>query len=219
MKEDRGKTIREIFRWPFTLSRFIPFLKPLLKWHWRLALITVMQHVELLLDRQAAEQVRARIDWKYALSLELTDSGFDHSVLSEFRDRLLKGNAEEQLLNLMLVRLQQAGLLKAGGQQRSDSTHVVAAVRAMNRIEFLGETVRYVLNAFAEIAPTWPKTTEAVICCHLPLKSFARKSFRIIIIRRLLRMIYSLKKLKQPKFVGFANSNVLNGSKSQQPLF
>jgi transposase len=52
---------------------------------WRLALATVMQYVESLSDRQAAEQVRARIDWKYALSLELTDSGFDHSVLSEFR--------------------------------------------------------------------------------------------------------------------------------------
>jgi transposase len=122
---------------------------------WRLALITVMQYVESLSDRQAAEQVRARIDWKYALSLELTDSGFDHSVLSEFRDRLLKGHAEEQLLNLMLNRFQQAGLLKAGGHQRSDSTHVVAAVRAMNRIEFLGETVRYALNTLAEIAPTW----------------------------------------------------------------
>lgn len=122
---------------------------------WQLALITVMQYVESLSDRQAAEQVRARIDWKYALSMELTDSGFDHSALSEFRDRLLKGNAEEQLLNSMLVRLQQAELLKAGGQQRSDSTHVLAAVRAMNRIEFLGETMRYALNTLAEIAPTW----------------------------------------------------------------
>ena len=58
---------------------------------WRLALVCVMQYVENLSDRQAAEAVRARIDWKYALSLELTDQGFDYSVLSEFRQRLILG--------------------------------------------------------------------------------------------------------------------------------
>jgi transposase len=50
-----------------------------------------MQFAESLSDRQAAEAVRARIDWKYALSLPLNDSGFHYSVLSEFRDRLLQG--------------------------------------------------------------------------------------------------------------------------------
>ena len=122
---------------------------------WRLALITVMQFVATLSDRQAADAVRGRIDWKYALSLELTDAGFDHSVLSEFRDRLIAGKAEHQLLDLMLRRFQHVGLLKARGQQRSDSTHVIAVVRAMTRVEFLGETLRYALNTLAEIAPTW----------------------------------------------------------------
>ncbi len=70
------------------------------------------------------------------------DAGFDHSVLSEFRDRLLHGSAEDQILNLMLNRFQAQGLLKGHGQQRSDSTHVIAAVRAMTRVEFLGETLR-----------------------------------------------------------------------------
>ena len=65
---------------------------------WRLALITIMQFREQLADRQAAEAVRARIDWKYLLGLELTDPGFDFSVLSEFRDRLLASSAEERLL-------------------------------------------------------------------------------------------------------------------------
>jgi transposase len=54
---------------------------------WRLALVSIMQFAENLSDRQAADAVRARIDWKYALSLELTDEGFDFSVLSEFRQR------------------------------------------------------------------------------------------------------------------------------------
>ena len=122
---------------------------------WRLALITVMQYVDKLSDRQAAEAVRGRIDWKYALSLDLRDPGFDHSVLCEFRARLLDGNAEEQLLDLMLEQFKQSGLLKVKGQQRSDSTHVVAAVRAMTRIEFLGEALRYALNTLAEVAPSW----------------------------------------------------------------
>src|SRR3954464_9874200 len=69
---------------------------------WRLALVTIMQFRENLPDRQAAEAVRARIDWKYLLSLELDDPGFDHSVLCEFRSRLLEGGAEERLLGKLL---------------------------------------------------------------------------------------------------------------------
>jgi len=64
---------------------------------WRLALITVMQYADNLTDRQAADAVRSRIDWKYALGLELTDPGFDHSVLSKFRTRLIEGTAEQPL--------------------------------------------------------------------------------------------------------------------------
>jgi len=102
---------------------------------WRLALVTIMQFRETLADRQAAEAVRARIDWKYLLSLELTDPGFDFSVLSEFRDRLLAGSAEELLLEKLLERCRALGLLTARGQQRTDSTHVLAAIRVLNRLD------------------------------------------------------------------------------------
>src|SRR5215813_8508989 len=88
---------------------------------WRLALVTIMQFRENLADRQAAEAVRARIDWKYLLGLDLTDPGFDFSVLSEFRDRLLAGSAEALLLEKLLERCRTLGLLKARGQQRTDS--------------------------------------------------------------------------------------------------
>lgn len=91
---------------------------------WRLALITVMQFIENLSDRQAANAVRGRIDWKYALSLELSDAGFDFSVLSEFRDRLIAGNVEQLLLDTLLEQLRDQGLLKAHQRQRTDSTHV-----------------------------------------------------------------------------------------------
>ena len=122
---------------------------------WRLALVTIMQFRENLADRQAAEAVRARIDWKYLLSLELTDPGFDFSVLSEFRDRLLAGSAEELLLDKLLERCRALGLLKARGQQRTDSTHVLAAIRVLNRLELVAETLRAALNAVATVAPDW----------------------------------------------------------------
>jgi transposase len=122
---------------------------------WRLALVTIMQFRENLADRQAAEAVRARIDWKYLLSLELTDPGFDFSVLSEFRDRLLAGNAAELLLDKLLERCRALGLLTARGQQRTDSTHVLAAIRVLNRLELVAETLRAALNAVATVAPDW----------------------------------------------------------------
>ncbi len=124
---------------------------------WRLALVLVFQFAEGLSDEQAAEAVRSRIDWKYALSLELEDSGFDASVLSEFRTRLVTGKAETQLLDSMLERFREAGYVKARGRQRTDSTHVLAAVRELNRLVFVGETMRHVLNVLAVSAPDWLK--------------------------------------------------------------
>src|SRR2546426_2557028 len=122
---------------------------------WRLAWVTIMPFRENLADRQAAEAVRARIDWKYLLRLELTDPGFDFSVLSECRDRLLAGSAEELLLDQLLERCRALGWLKARGQQRTDSTPVLAAIRVLNRLELVAETLRAALNAVATIAPDW----------------------------------------------------------------
>src|SRR5438105_7748190 len=122
---------------------------------WRLALVTIMQFRENLAERQAAEAVCARIDWKYLLSLELTDPGFDFSVLSEFRDRLLAGSAEELRLAKRLERCRALGLLKGRGPQRTDSTHVLAAIRVLNRLELVAETLRAALNAVATVAPDW----------------------------------------------------------------
>jgi transposase len=130
---------------------------------WRLALVTIMQFRENLADRQAAEAVRARIDWKYLLGLELTDPGFDFSVLSEFRDRLLAGSAEALLLEKLLERCRALGLLKARGQQRTDSTHVLAAVRVLNRLELVAETLRAALNALATVAPAWLQAVSPLV--------------------------------------------------------
>lgn len=121
----------------------------------RLALATVLQFAEGLSDRQAADAVRGRIDWKYALGLELTDPGFDHTVLSEFRGRLVAGQAALLLLDTLLARSRELGLLKRRGRQRTDSTHVLAAVRTLNRLERVGETLRAALNELATVAPDW----------------------------------------------------------------
>jgi len=122
---------------------------------WRLALVTVFQFLEHLSDRQAADAVRARIDWKYALGLELTDPGFHFSVLAEFRGRLVAGGAELLLLDRMLERFKARGLVKARGKQRTDSTHVLAAVHDLHLLELVAETLRAALDDLAAVAPDW----------------------------------------------------------------
>jgi len=121
----------------------------------RLALASVLQFMENLSDRQAADAVRGRIDWKYALGLSLSDPGFDHTVLSEFRSRLTDGGVELLLLDTLLGVLRDRKLVRAGGRQRTDSTHVLAAVRVLNRLERVGETLRAALNDLAVVAPEW----------------------------------------------------------------
>src|SRR5258708_6647782 len=121
----------------------------------RIAMVSVLQYVEGLSDRQAADAVRSRIDWEYTLALELTDPGFDHSVLSEFRSRLVNGQAEQQLLDTLLERCRELGLIRERGRQRTASTHVLAAVRVLNRLERVGETMRGALNDLAVMAPDW----------------------------------------------------------------
>ena len=104
----------------------------------QLAMVTVLQFAENLTDRQAADAVRGRLDWKYALGLALDDEGFDFSVLSEFRSRLAAAGLERALFDLLLERLRELGLVRPGGTQRTDSTHVLAAIRDLNRLELAG---------------------------------------------------------------------------------
>jgi transposase len=121
----------------------------------RLALVTILQFMENLTDREAADAVRSRIDWKYLLGLELTDPGFHYSVLSEFRQQMLEQGAENILLNQILTQCEAAGLLKGQSKQRTDSTQVLAKIRSLNRVELAGETMRRVLDDIAQIAPNW----------------------------------------------------------------
>jgi transposase len=117
---------------------------------WRLALITIMQYIEGLSDRQAANAVRGRIDWKYILGLELANAGFDSSVLSEFRTRVVKGGVEQVILDTLLQWCRENKLLKAE-RERTDSTRILSAVRGLTRLESIIETMRYALNSIATI--------------------------------------------------------------------
>src|SRR5918996_5666110 len=122
---------------------------------WRLALVTVMQDMEGLTDRQAADAVRRCMDWKYALSLELRDPGFNFTVLHDFRERLVLHQSAQQLLDTLLEACQARGWIKARGKQRTDSTHVLAAIRTLNRLELVLETLRAALNQLSEADATW----------------------------------------------------------------
>jgi transposase len=122
---------------------------------WRLALVTVLQAIEGLTDRQAAEAVRTRIDWLYALALPLDEPGFDYSILTDFRQRLLTAGAQDLLLEPILQLSRERGWLKARGKQRTDATAVLARVRALSSLESVGESMRAALNALAEQEPVW----------------------------------------------------------------
>ena len=114
-----------------------------------------MQFADGLSDRQAAKAVRSRIDWKYLLGLELTDPGFDSTVLSEFRTRLVEGSAERRLLDAILDLCRARKWLAARGRQRTDSTHVLGMIRALYRLDCAGETMRHALDSLAVSAPDW----------------------------------------------------------------
>ena len=119
----------------------------------RLALVTILQFLEHLSDRQAADVVRGHIDGKYALEVDLTDAVCDYSLLSTFRERLVTYHAEQRLLDAILGVGTQQGWITARGKQRIDSTRSVMAARALNRLGCVGETMRAALNVLATHTP------------------------------------------------------------------
>jgi transposase len=122
---------------------------------WRLALVLVLPVMEHLTDRQAAQAVCLRLDWKYALSLSPEDEGIDFSILCDFRERLISQHAQERLLEPIVQVCRANGWLKEGGKQRPDATHVLAAVRTLSSIESVGETLRASRNELAEGDADW----------------------------------------------------------------
>lgn len=124
-------------------------------WPGLLALVTVLQWAEALSDRQAAYAVVTRVDWKYTLHLPLHYVGFDYSVLSEFRQRLLVYQAESRVFEKLLEQLKALGLVRGRGIQRTDSLAVVSAVTRLTRLELVYETIRVTLMALKRTESAW----------------------------------------------------------------
>jgi transposase len=124
-----------------------------------LLFVLAFQGLEDLSDRQAAEAVRVRLDWKYALHLPLDYAGFDFSVLSDFRARLLAHDAHARLFDTLLGQLRDLGLLKRRGRQRTDSLAILTRVHLLNRIELVVETLRLAIQALVQADPTWARAT------------------------------------------------------------
>jgi transposase len=123
---------------------------------WRLALVTIMQFAEGLSDRQAAHAVRAHLDWKYALGLELEDRGFDFSVrIASFAPGLSKATRSRFCLKPCSLASSNSVLSKQEADNATFATHVLASVRAINRVVCVGETMRATLNTRAVVAPEW----------------------------------------------------------------
>jgi transposase len=122
-----------------------------------LALVTVFQMLEKVPDRVAAEMVRTRIDWKYALHLPLLYKGFHFTDLYAFRVRLLEHGQERLVFDQILARLKALGLIKPRGKMRTDSTHILAVVQRLTQLELVTESLRVALCAALEVAPVWCK--------------------------------------------------------------
>src|ERR671925_194402 len=138
---------------------------------WRLALVMVMQYLEGLTDRQAADAVRRCMDWKYALSLDLHDPGFNFTLLHDFRQRLVAHEAGQRFLDTFLATCKARGWIKARGTQRTDSTHVLAAIRTLHRVECVLEAMHYALNQLSAADPVWVQQ-------HVPLDWYTRYGLR-----------------------------------------
>jgi transposase len=138
---------------------------------WRLALVIVMQYIEGLTDRQTADAVRRCMDWKYALSLELTDPGFNFTWLHDCRSRVLTHTAGQRFLDAFLAACNARGWIKARGTQRTDSTHVLAAIRTFHRLECVLEAMHDALNELSAAEPAWVQQ-------HVPPDWYPRDGLR-----------------------------------------
>jgi transposase len=141
----------------------------------RVALVTGMQCAEGLSERQAADAVWVRIDWKYALGRALEDPGCDYPLLGEFRARLVHGSAGERLLETLVDARTRRGwlkALKARGRQRTEGTHGLGVLRVLSRLERVAETLRAALTALTTAAPVW-------VPQRVPLDWYERDARRI----------------------------------------
>ena len=128
-----------------------------------LSLVPIFQFLEDIPDRVAAAYVKTRLDWKYALHLPLHDSGFHYSDLCNFRKRLANHDKESLIFEQLLEKIKALGYFKKHKHQRTDSTHVLAKVRDLSRLENLSEGLRVSLKAIQKADMTFYETKIPVL--------------------------------------------------------
>lgn len=141
-----------------------------------LCFVLVLQFLDKLPDRRTAEMVKVRMDWKYALRQELNWPGFDYSSLCNFRKRLYAHGQEYLMFEQVLAYLSKSGYVQSK-RQRTDATHVLAAVERLSRLELVWETLRLALDALINADAKW-------VCRVLPVSfvkfnSQKRSEFRL----------------------------------------
>jgi transposase len=150
--------IRDVLEVVCTDARF----EPLFTWRgrhseapWRLLSVMLLQFAEGLSDRQAAEAVRSRVDWKYLLGLDLADSGFNAALLAHFRAHLTPSSAEQHFLDALLTACVVSNLPNRSSRHRLDAQHLRSDAILVNRLHQTVETFREALRAITVAAPEW----------------------------------------------------------------
>jgi len=130
------------------------------------SLVTVFQMMEKVPDRLAADYVISRIDWKYALHLPLTYTGFHFTDLYAFRVRLYEHQEERLVFDQLLAKLNALGLIKARGKARTDSTHLLAVVQRLTQLELVRECLRVAVRAAVVTAAAWVENSLPSAFCE-----------------------------------------------------
>jgi hypothetical protein len=117
----------------------------------RMTAVTILQFMERLPDRQAAEACTWDQRWKLALHMEVDEPGFHPTTLVKFRNRLIEHGLERIGFEGVLNAMREAGYLPKKTRQRLDSSHVIGQVSRMSRLECVRETIRLTLNALEPI--------------------------------------------------------------------
>lgn len=128
-----------------------------------LAMVTVFQYAEDLPDRLAAEAVRKRTDWKYALHLSLDYPYFNPIALCEFRQQILLNKEGQQVFQCMLKRLTEIGLLNHRVKNWTGAGDVLMSVCTLSRVDQLVQAMTLALEA---LAATHPELLRGVTLPH-----------------------------------------------------
>ena len=128
--------------------------------------VTILQFLERLPDRQTIRNLIYRLDWKVALELELEYSGFSYQLLSVWRQRIVEHDKAKKVFDRIIEELKERGLIRKDGKQRIDSTHVLAEIKELTRVELMTETLRLAVIDIRNMGLHFPELIEEIITTY-----------------------------------------------------